>query len=101
MGNSHNRLEKLIHHFSKTYKKTERLLIPDSETYKNLFMKETTRVKNFLNVRSFEIRKERNFELLIHQHQSLIGLWLDELYEATTKKALNILNGLLNLLLQN
>jgi hypothetical protein len=87
MGNSHNRLEKLIHHFSKTYKKTERLLIPDSETYKNLFMKETTRVKNFLNLRSFEIRKERNFELLIHQHQSLIGFWLDELYEATTKKS--------------
>ena len=82
MEYSHERLETLIDHFAKTPANPEPLFIPDLQTFKNLFTRETMNIKTFLNRKSLPIENERNFELLVHQYQSLISFWLDKLFHA-------------------
>lgn len=80
MEYAHERLEALIDHFAKTPAKDRSLFIPGLPAYKNLFTTETKNIKMFLNRRSLPIENERNFELLVHQFQSLIACWLDKLF---------------------
>lgn len=82
MEHAHERLETLIEHFANTPANTELLFIPDLQTFKNLFTRETMNIKNFLTRKLLSIENERNFELLVHQYQSLISIWLDKLSEA-------------------
>jgi hypothetical protein len=79
---AHERLENLIDHFAKTPAHTGSLFIPDLHTFENLFIQETTNIKTLLNRKSLPIENERNFELLVHQYQSLIAFWLDKLLRA-------------------
>jgi hypothetical protein len=78
MEYSNERLEKLIHFFSKKHKHANDF-IPD-ETYKKFFVQEMENIKTFLNRRSFAMDNERSFELLIRQYQVQIAVWLNDLF---------------------
>ena len=81
MEHSHERLETLIDHFANTPANSESLFISDLQTFENLFARETRNIKTFLNRNSLTIESEKNFELLVHQYQSLISFWLDKLLD--------------------
>lgn len=87
MEYAHERLESLIDHFAKTPAHPGSLFIPDLDTFQKLVMQETTNIKTYLNRKSLPIENERNFELLVHQYQSLVGCWMDKLLH--TKKNFN------------
>jgi len=85
MENSHERLERLIDHLTKTNNNTDDLFIADIDSFKNLFIKEINNMRTYLNRKSFPIKNERNFELLVHEYQNVIAFWLDNLFLANEK----------------
>jgi hypothetical protein len=85
MEYSYERLETLIGCFEKTPKKANDIFVPDLNAYKELFLRETTNLKTYLTGKSFPIENERNFELLVHEYQSLLALWLDHLFRVQSK----------------
>ena len=85
MEYSYERLETLIGCFEKTHQKANDIFVPDLDSYKELFFRETTNLKAYLTSKSFPIENERNFELLVHEYQSLLALWLDHLFQVQTK----------------
>ncbi len=85
MENSYECLESLIDYFANSQTNAPSLTITDPDTFMTMFVQETINVKNCLNRKSLIIENERNFELLIHQCQSLISFWLDKLFDAQAK----------------
>jgi hypothetical protein len=85
MEYSYERLETLISCFEKTHKKPNDIFVPDLNSYKELFLRETMNLKTYLTSKSFPIENERNFELLVHEYQSLLALWLDHLFQVQSK----------------
>jgi hypothetical protein len=89
MENCHEQLEKLINFFAKTQTNAQTFFVPDAETFKKSFWQETEKVKTAMNGKSLIAGTTGNLELLVHQHQAAIALWLDTIFDADIKKSSN------------
>jgi hypothetical protein len=87
MKYSHEVLEKLIHHIGdKPESNYDFLLIVDYKNLNNLISEETEKMKKYLTRKSFPIKNERSFELLVHQYQEIIVSWLDKVLKISKEE---------------